>query len=86
MLIQKITKLNSQYLAAARVKQGAAFSELKPPGRTLFLSNLPTWSTRAALKRLFQCNGPVEEVYLQRAPSAGDPPRQGRASLLLKLH
>ena len=60
-----------------RVKQGAAFSELKPPGRTLFLSNLPTWSTRAALKRLFQCNGPVEEVYLQRAPSAGDPPTQG---------
>ena len=59
------------------MKQGAAFSELKPPGRTIFLSNLPTWSTRAALKRLFQCNGPVEEVYLQRAPSAGDPPRQG---------
>ena len=66
-----------------RVKQGAASSSsLKPPGRTLFLSNLPTWSTRAALKRLFQCNGPVEEVYLQRAPSAGDPPKQARDTLI----
>jgi ribosomal RNA-processing protein 7 len=61
-----------------RVKKENYAEETKPAGRTLFLSNLPTWASRAAVKKLFQCNGPVEEVYLQKTPSAGKPPRQNK--------
>ncbi len=48
----------------------------KPNLRTLMLSNVPPWCPRAAIRRIFGDCGPVEEVFFQRAPSSGPPPRQ----------
>eukprot|EP00092_Neocalanus_flemingeri_P012816 GFUD01013809.1.p1 GENE.GFUD01013809.1~~GFUD01013809.1.p1 ORF type:complete len:275 (+),score=107.29 GFUD01013809.1:39-863(+) len=46
---------------------------LKPRDRTLFCANIPPWATVDTLRRIFQPNGPVEQVYLQSAPSVGPP-------------
>jgi len=45
----------------------------KPRDRTLFCANIPPWATTQALRRIFQANGPIEQVYFQAAPSVGPP-------------
>ena len=50
---------------------------LKPRDRTLFITNIPPWATTDCIKRIFQANGPVEEVYFQDTPSVGPPPSPG---------
>jgi len=50
---------------------------LKPRDRTLFCANIPPWATSEAIKRIFQANGPVEQVYFQTAPSVGPPTLPG---------
>lgn len=52
----------------------------KPNLRTLFLSNLPPWSTADALQRLFRANGPVDRVILQSNASSGPPPADEEAN------
>jgi len=49
----------------------------KPRDRTLFCANIPPWADTDSIKRIFQANGPVEEVYFQAAPSVGPPPLPG---------
>jgi len=46
---------------------------LKPRDRTLLCANIPPWATAEAIRRIFQANGPVEQVYFQSAPSVGPP-------------
>lgn len=48
----------------------------KPAGRTLFLSNVPSWCGPKDIRRIFQSNGPIDDVIFQRTPSAGKPPTQ----------
>lgn len=50
---------------------------LKPRDRTLFCANIPPWATAEAIKRIFQANGPIEQVYFQTAPSVGPPTLPG---------
>ena len=52
--------------------------ERKPNLRTLFLSNVPPWADKEAIRRIFSVNGAVEEVILQRRPSSGPPDEEQR--------
>lgn len=61
------------FFAAHRVQEPCPE---KPLGRTLFCSNIPPWASAPSLKRLFQSNGPVDRVILQRTPTPGAPPAQ----------
>ena len=47
--------------------------ETKPRDRTLFVANLPPWSTVEAVRRIFQCNGSISSVIFQLQPSVGPP-------------
>lgn len=49
---------------------------LKPRDRTLFCANIPPWAPVEAVKRIFQLNGTIENVYYQLQPSVGPPPLQ----------
>ena len=53
----------------------------KPVGKTLFLSNVPSWCGPKSLRRIFQINGPIDDVILQKTPSAGKPPTQAPSML-----
>jgi len=46
---------------------------LKPRDRTLFCANIPPWASTKCIKRIFQANGPIENVYFQSSPSVGPP-------------
>ena len=53
---------------SVRIEEG-----LKPRDRTLFCANIPPWATPQSLKRIFQHNGVIENVYFQSQPSVGPP-------------
>ena len=42
----------------------------KPLMRTLFLSKVPPWATEDGLKTIFECNGPIQKVYLSKKASS----------------
>jgi len=46
----------------------------KPRERTLFCANIPPWATTDALKKIFQLNGNIENIYYQLQPSVGPAP------------
>jgi len=46
----------------------------KPRERTLFCANIPPWATTEALKKIFQLNGNIENIYYQLQPSVGPAP------------
>jgi len=48
---------------------------LKPRERTLFCANIPPWATVESIKRIFQANGPIENIYFESSPSVGPPPQ-----------
>ena len=43
----------------------------KPLKRTLFLSKVPPWANESGLQRIFECNGPVQKVFLAKKASSG---------------
>ena len=47
---------------------------LKPRDRTLFCANIPPWATVEAVRKIFQLNGNIENIYFQLQPSVGTPP------------
>lgn len=40
----------------------------KPIGRTLFIANVPPYSTESSFKRVFSCAGKIESVTFQSVP------------------
>lgn len=42
----------------------------KPIGRTLFIANVPPYSTEASFKQLFSCAGKIESVTFQTIPGS----------------
>jgi len=45
----------------------------KPADRTLFVANIPPWADTKTIRRIFQPNGGIEEIYFEFQPSAGAP-------------
>jgi ribosomal RNA-processing protein 7 len=64
-----------------RVASEHMLDESKPVGRTLFASNVPAWASPDSIKRVFQANGAVESVILQKAATSGPPPAQTDSGL-----
>ncbi|XP_077562049.1 ribosomal RNA-processing protein 7 homolog A [Haemaphysalis longicornis] len=48
-------------------------SEHKPPGKTLFVVNVPPYCNEESLERVFGDCGKVAKVWLQKVPSSGKP-------------
>lgn len=42
----------------------------KPIGRTLFIANVPPYSTESSFKRVFSCAGKIESVTFQSVPGS----------------
>ncbi|KAG8222896.1 hypothetical protein J437_LFUL003541 [Ladona fulva] len=53
-------------------------TDVKPPHRTLFVLNIPSYSTEASIKRVFseKCDCPVEAVYFHKKPTSSEPPEE----------
>ncbi|CAL4065728.1 unnamed protein product [Meganyctiphanes norvegica] len=48
-------------------------NEKKPSGRTLFVVNVPPYSTKESFVRVFSQYGAVEDVFFHKRPSSGVP-------------
>lgn len=60
------------------------YDELKPPGRTLFVVNVPPYCTESNFKHIFMKYGKVENIYFQKKPSLATtaPPKHPHFSLV----
>ena len=43
-------------------------NDLTPPGKTLFVVNVPPYCTKKGLKNVFQGFGPISSVYIHDSP------------------
>lgn len=51
-------------------------NDLKPPNRTLFVLNAPSYCTEENFKRVFGTFGNVTSVYFHKTPNANLPPKE----------
>ncbi|XP_068247263.1 ribosomal RNA-processing protein 7 homolog A-like [Palaemon carinicauda] len=60
------------------------YDELKPPGRTLFVVNVPPYCTESNFKHIFMKYGKVDNIYFQKKPSLDStaPPKHPHFSLV----
>ena len=58
----------------------------KPLGRTIYVTCVPPWATAESLERLFEENGPVQNVFLEKRPNPGPPTSEESSGLARYLH
>ncbi|XP_068246400.1 ribosomal RNA-processing protein 7 homolog A-like [Palaemon carinicauda] len=60
------------------------YGELKPPGRKLFVVNVPPYCTESNFKHIFMKYGKVDNIYFQKKPSLDStaPPKHPHFSLV----
>ena len=69
-------KFNSHHQVLYKPHNVRVDEPLKPRDRTLFCANIPPWATVEAVRKIFQLNGNIENIYFQLQPSVGPPPLQ----------
>lgn len=62
------------------------YSELKPPGRTLFVVNVPPYCTEDSLKNVFLKYGKVENIYFHKKPSSDSSEKPKYANFFIRNH
>ena len=67
-------KCNSHHQVLFKPHNVRVDEPLKPRERTLFCANIPPWATVEAVRKIFQLNGNIENIYFQLQPSVGPPP------------
>ena len=58
----------------------------KPLGRTIYVTCVPPWATAESLERVFEENGPVQNVFLEKRPNPGPSASEESNGLSRYLH